>query len=236
MDARWRKQARLRAKFLSFFILKDIGAKFLNLPLNRVTCARFLRQLGRLFLWVAAAWICLAALLGFGVIFYPQQTLTVDSGEVKADVLVVLGGAQQERAERAAELFKEGEAPEVLVTGFGDSETNVRLLEIHGVPSNVIGVESKSLSTFENAKFSIPMMRKMDIRRAIIITSWYHSRRALACFRHLAPDITFYSRPSYLGYQPDDSHRGEISGYVKLEYIKMLVYWLWHGVSPIYFG
>ena len=40
----------------------------------------------------------------------------------------------------------------------------------------------------------------MGAQRVIIVTSWYHSRRALACFEHYAPDMKFYSRPSYFGY------------------------------------
>ena len=44
--------------------------------------------------------------------FFPQQVLTVDSGSVKGDVLVVLGG-YPDRAVRAAELFKQGEASKV---------------------------------------------------------------------------------------------------------------------------
>jgi uncharacterized SAM-binding protein YcdF (DUF218 family) len=186
----------------------------------------------RIFLWVAGAGMGILALLGCEIVLFPRQMLTVDSGAVHADAIVVLGGGRDERPQRAAKLFKQGEAPRILVSGFGDCEANVRLLEKNGVPANVITREGDSTSTFENAKFSIPLLRQMGAHRVIIVTSWYHSRRALTCFEHFAPDLQVYSRPSYLGYQSEDTKHQEIIDYV-LEYIKLLIYWVWHGVPPV---
>src|ERR1035441_4602903 len=55
-----------------------------------------------------AAFLALCAVLAFA---FPQQVLCVDSGNVQADVLVVLGGGSYERPIRAAELFRAGAAP-----------------------------------------------------------------------------------------------------------------------------
>jgi uncharacterized SAM-binding protein YcdF (DUF218 family) len=189
-----------------------------------------------LVLLVAVAWFC------------PQQVLTVDSGEVKADVMVTLGGGN-ERLERVAELFKAGEAPKVIVAGFGDGELNEQLLENTGVPAAAIFLESQSHTTRENAEFSIPLLRSLGAHRVIIVTSWYHSRRALACFEHYAPDIQFYSRPSYFGYMgktEDGRQKTEDGGqttteaewkqvrrYADTEYVKLLGYWVCYGVCPI---
>jgi uncharacterized SAM-binding protein YcdF (DUF218 family) len=174
----------------------------------------------------------LLALLAAGAWFFPRQILTMDSGPVKADVLVVLGGFP-DRAVRAAELFKQGAAPKILVTGFGDCLSNKHLLERDGVTNTAIILEPKSRTTRENAEFSIPILRQMGAHRVIIVTTWYHSRRALACFEHYAPDIQFYSRPSYYGYPRTDSNRKRINGYVEFEYVKLLGYWARYGVWPI---
>jgi len=163
----------------------------------------------------------------------PQQVLTVDSGPVKADVMVILGGGMAERPERAAELFKQGEAPKILVSGFGDGVSNEKLLEKEGVTNAAISLENKSRTTRENAEFSIPLLRQMGAHRVIIVTSWFHSRRALMCFEHYAPDIQFYSRPSYFGYLRSDPNRKYIKGYMKSEYVKLLGYWVCYGVCPI---
>jgi uncharacterized SAM-binding protein YcdF (DUF218 family) len=178
------------------------------------------------------ATLLLAALAGY---FFPQQVLTMDSGEVKADVMVVLGGGLRERPERAAELFKQGAAPKILVAGFGDCESNGQLLKKNGVPATVITLECGSHTTLENAKFSVPLLRQMGARRVIIVTSWFHSRRALACFEHYAPDIKFYSRPAYFGYlrKAQGAERKAQEGYMKAEYVKLLGYWACYGVCPL---
>jgi len=193
----------------------------------------------RRYLWRAFGLLAVAAiLLGLAAFFFPQQILTVDSGPVKADVLVVLGGTP-DRAIHAAELFKQGEAPRVLVSGSGDSASNRKLLERNGVTNTAIILEVKSRTTRENAEFSIPMLRQLGAHRVIIVTTWYHSRRALASFEHYAPDIKFYSRPSYFGFgdkADNETRKAEwkrARRYADSEYFKLLGYWVCYGVCPI---
>jgi uncharacterized SAM-binding protein YcdF (DUF218 family) len=162
---------------------------------------------------------------------FPQPLLTVDSGTVKADVLVVLGGGH-ERRERAAELFKEHAAPRIIVSGFGDCEINRRWLVGAGVPPNMIELEPQSRTTRQNAQLVIKLLREQNIQHAIIVTSWYHSRRALACFRHYAPEIQFYSRPSYFACARADWRRKGIVRRIHWEYPKLLGYWLRYGICP----
>ena len=162
---------------------------------------------------------------------FPKQVLTVDSGPVTADVMIVLGGGSAERPQRAAELFKAGVAPKIIISGIGDCDSHEKVLVKAGVPKTAIQREGKSRTTFENAQFSIPLLRQMGARRIIIVTSWYHSRRALATFEHLAPDLQFYSRPEYMGY--DAKNPQDIRHHMQLEYPKLIGYWLCHGVWPL---
>lgn len=211
-------------------------------------------------LFAASLLVVLLAALAW---FFPQQVLTVDSGPVKGDVLVVLGGTPN-RAVRAAELFKQGEAPKVLVSGLGDNASNKKALEQNGVTNAAIILEGKSRTTRENAEFSIAMLRQMGAKRVILVTSWYHSRRALMCFEHYAPDIQFYSRPSYFGYIGGKSETlksgitktgntnvsvskfqlsafkaqqkaewKRVRGYANSEYFKLFGYWVCYGVCPL---
>lgn len=190
--------------------------------------ARFFSILLRAALALAFLVLTLAAV----AFLYPQQVLTVDSGDAKADELVVLGGGDG-RAERAAELYRQGAAPGVLVTGHGDCASNVAVLERDGVPASVIVPEPTALTTRENALLAIPLLRKMGARRVILVTSWYHSRRALAVFRHFAPDIEFASRPSYVEWEPRPMNRTGYSAHVNIEYAKILDYWVSYGVWPM---
>jgi uncharacterized SAM-binding protein YcdF (DUF218 family) len=183
-------------------------------------------------LWLLGIMVVLG-LLGLASLFFPRTLLTVDSGPVRGDVLVVLGGGRTERALRAAELYKQGVAPRILCSGLGDCRSNQALLEKSGVPAAAIVREELSRNTSENVRFSLPLLRQLKARRVIIVTTWYHSRRAWRCFEHYAPDLTFYSRPAYAGYPASPWQPQAIRGHVKLEYLKLLGYWVRYGVCPI---
>lgn len=165
-------------------------------------------------------------------IFFPQQVLCVDSGAVKAEAIIVLGGGSGERPERAAELFKEHDAPRIILSGLGDDEINRRLLLKSGVPANVIQLEDKSRTTRENAEFTVKLLRAEKIHSAIIVTSWYHARRALKCFEHFAPEMKFYSRPSYFAFARADWTRKGIARSMRWEYVKLPGYWICYGICP----
>jgi len=187
------------------------------------------RRKWRLLLGIAALTLVLAAI---AVLVFPQQVLSIDSGDVKADAIVVLGGGGGERPARAAELFRAGAAPQIILSGAGDVDINKRLLVRKGIPAAVIEADPNSTTTSENARFSIPLLRALGAKRVIIVTSWYHSRRALKCFRHYAPDIQFYSRPAYYGYQPSERRGTKIASHIRHEYLKLAGYWVRYGVCP----
>jgi uncharacterized SAM-binding protein YcdF (DUF218 family) len=178
----------------------------------------------------------LVILLGLAAWLFPQQILTVDSGPVKADVMVVLGGGgslSYSRPKRALELFQDGATPLIICSGLGDTGARQEYLADSGVPAADILLEPNSHSTRENAIFTIALLHARHLRSAILVTSWYHSRRALACFEHYAPDIKFYSRPSYVGYARTDWHTKGVNSFIRAEYVKLLGYWVCYGVCPV---
>ena len=181
---------------------------------------------------MAIAFLALFILLIVVAVIFPQRFLCVESGAVKADVMVVLGGGSHDRPERAAVLFKEHSTPLILLSGAGDARISRRFLITLGVSPQAIETENQSRTTKENALDAIKLLRKQHARRVIIVTSWYHSRRALACFEHYAPEIQFYSRPSYAGYRRDDWARLNLTRRIYLEYFKLFGYWMCYGVSP----
>jgi uncharacterized SAM-binding protein YcdF (DUF218 family) len=199
--------------------------------LVRSTLERGLRFLLKFILRAAISVICLVTLVAVFAYYYPEKFLCVDSGQVAAaDVIIVLGGGNHERAGRAAELFKQHYAPRIIHTGEGDDGINRQLLREAGVPTNVIELESKSTTTRENAEFTIRLLRAEKVHRAILVTSWYHSRRALATFQHYAPEIKFYSRPSYYAFDRSDWSRLRINKKLWLEFVKLPGYWICYGV------
>jgi uncharacterized SAM-binding protein YcdF (DUF218 family) len=189
----------------------------------------------KLIFGVAKVFLLVSALLALVAVvawFYPEKFLCVDSGPVSAEVLVVLGGGVHERPVRAAELFQQHAAPRILLTGAGDDGINLSILRKKGVPLGVIERESDSLTTCENALFSIQRLRAQHVRSVILVTTWYHARRALKTFEHFAPEIKFYSRPSYYAFDRGDWSKPGNFKRMRLEFLKLPGYWLRYGVNP----
>lgn len=181
----------------------------------------------------AIVFTLLVAAIAVLAYYNPEKFICVDSGpDVSADVIIVPGGGSHERPVRAAELFKQHAAPRIILTGEGDDEINRQILLAHDVPDSAIEIENQSKTTQENAEFTIKLLRVEKVHRAILTTSWYHSRRTLKTFEHYAPEIQFYSRPSYFGYAMDDWKKSGINKRMRLEFLKLPGYWIRYGVNP----
>jgi uncharacterized SAM-binding protein YcdF (DUF218 family) len=177
--------------------------------------------------------VLILILLALVAWFYPEKFLTVDSGPVTAEVIILVGGGQHERAGRAAELYQQHAAPRIIITGAGDDQSNRRLLIAHGVPAQAIELESKSTTTCENAEFTAPLLRAEKVKSAIVVTSWYHARRAEKTFAYFIPEVRFYSRPAYYGFARADWKPLGLNKRMRLEFLKLPGYWIRYGVNPL---
>ena len=142
--------------------------------------------------WVPIAW-CLA------------RSLIVRAELPHADALVVLSGSAtyRERARQAAELWKEGRAPRIILTndsqmsGWSSAEQRnpffyeraVAELRASGVPQERIEVLHEHISgTYEEALLLKLYVEKHNLQSIIVVTSAYHSRRALWTLRRVFGD------------------------------------------------
>jgi uncharacterized SAM-binding protein YcdF (DUF218 family) len=131
------------------------------------------------------------------------RALVVEAELERADLIVVLGGAAaySERAQLAARLFREGRAPLVLLTfdgtraGWSQAEqTNPPFVQLAreellrgGVPESSIEVlPGLVTSTYEEAVGVREFAASRGARSILVVTSAYHSRRALWTFRRVA--------------------------------------------------
>jgi uncharacterized SAM-binding protein YcdF (DUF218 family) len=134
-------------------------------------------------LWPALAWAAAAALV-------------VRAGVEQADALVVLSGsaAYVERTRRAAELYREGRAPRVLLTDDGQRgpwsqarQTNPLFVERAreellraGVPEERVEVlPGRVTSTYDEATAARAYAERAGARALLFVTSAHHTRRAL---------------------------------------------------------
>lgn len=130
------------------------------------------------------------------------QLLIVDAKLDRADVIVVLSGsaAYVERTQLAAQLFREGRAPKIILTndsGYGGwSNAHWRnLLFVErareelkrlGVPAERIEIMPQTVSsTYEEALLVREYAGAHGLRSILVVTSAYHSRRSLRTFRHV---------------------------------------------------
>ena len=162
-----------------------------------------------------------------------------------ADVIVVLAGGGPERLCHGIELYKRGLAPELWYTGnknpvetrsdFVDSELALNFAARQGIPRDKIGL-LPSTSTYEDGKAIEALVKEKKMKSLIIVTSWYHTRRAMNVLCHCLADtnIAFYvSSSTNLPFTPDNWWRDE-DGLVSVvnETIKTALYWWRYGLAP----
>ncbi|HSK70296.1 MAG TPA: YdcF family protein [Pyrinomonadaceae bacterium] len=120
----------------------------------------------------------------------------------KADAILVLSGSSVyiERTHKAASLYKKGVAPKVLLTddrgraGWSEREKRnppfvelaIRELIAQGVPEDAIEVLPDEVTGTEwEAKALAGRIKEENLNSVLIVTSAYHTRRALWIFRQV---------------------------------------------------
>jgi uncharacterized SAM-binding protein YcdF (DUF218 family) len=121
---------------------------------------------------------------------------------VRADVIVALGGDKRcGREKRAVELYRQRIADKVIVSGvqyawgIHTGEAAKRYVIRLGVPESDVLIIRDTWNTRAEARVLDSLMREHGWRSAIIVTSPFHSRRALYTVEKISPDLTFYSSP-----------------------------------------
>lgn len=159
------------------------------------------------------------------------SVLTVAPAPQKSDLIVVLGGEAQSRAELAARYFADGYGTNVIVTGIGDWDRTRHYLTNNGVPPEVIIVDQEALNTRENARNAATLARARGATNLLVVTSWFHARRAARTFQTLEPQFQVSVAQAPYQWYGSDAWRYRAQGILP-EYAKIVWYWLRHGISP----
>jgi uncharacterized SAM-binding protein YcdF (DUF218 family) len=115
----------------------------------------------------------------------------------RADVIVVLAGDPLgNRILQGAELVKQGYAPKVLVSGPGgaydlhECDLAIPFVVRRGYPASwFIPVPHGGHSTEEEGRALLPVLQKMQAHTVLVVTSDYHTRRALRTLSALWPGM-----------------------------------------------
>ena len=144
------------------------------------------------------------------VINYLYAALEVKPEVRKSDSIILLSsgvhtekihdGNNYQRMIHAYRLYKDGFADKIIICGgvvikempsFAEIMKNF-LVEI-GVNEECIITENNSLNTYENIKYAKPILRQLDIKNSLLVTSSYHMYRSLAICKKL--DVNVYAAP-----------------------------------------
>jgi len=136
--------------------------------------------------------LCLAAINTLPALFFAPPLDTLH--QQRADVIIVLGvpakvdGTPSDmmaaRVERGVELFKQGVAPHMIVSGTAahnkwvEAEVMKAYAQKLGVPAEAVIAEGKSQNTAQNLFYSTAAMADHGWTTAVIVTSTIHVPRA----------------------------------------------------------
>lgn len=155
--------------------------------------------------------VAVAGYLGY-VAAQIQKESVVDeavSDELTADAIVVLGAAEyrgrpspvlEARLNHALFLYLKGRAPRIITTGgaggdpvFTESTVARAYLARRGVPAEAIIVENEGDTTAHSIVAVTEIMRRMNLRSAIVVSDGYHIYRVKKMLE--ASGIRVYGSP-----------------------------------------
>jgi uncharacterized SAM-binding protein YcdF (DUF218 family) len=148
------------------------------------------------------------------------ELLFVSEVPLPADLAMVFAAADEEdmarRTRRGVELYTQGHAQRLLVTGGGvlacgkpESKRMSQLAREMGVPVEHLLVEDQSANTFDNVRFSLQLLQDQNLLQqvgtVILTSSEWHMRRVLLTAKKYFPEtIKFVCCPTQEGYNRDN--------------------------------
>jgi uncharacterized SAM-binding protein YcdF (DUF218 family) len=173
------------------------------------------RKLGRVMIAFALAWSLLWSVPQFSD--WLRASLERHAPEVdetrlpEVDAIVVLGGGRlpgikdyesgqlkNNRLAAGARIWRAGRAPLIILSGggarAGRTEADMMAKAIAGldVPASALLLETRSLSTRDNAMFTTELAERRGIRRVLLVTSSLHMPRALLMFQEAGLDVVAF--------------------------------------------
>ena len=140
------------------------------------------------FIVISLALILITVLLTKPFLRAMGYYLVIQHTPQKTDAIVVLSGGKSHRVNMGATLYQKGFAPKIIMTGGYLHQISIPYLMKQeaikkGVPSQNILLETNSQSTYDHPKFIHPILDKNNIHSITLVTSKFHTRRALQSFK-----------------------------------------------------
>lgn len=122
----------------------------------------------------------------------------------RCEAVLVPGESHTQLIRRAAQLYRDGMAKHIIVSGgynprIPEYRSEAEFLKVaameEGIPSEAVICEEKAANTYENALFSCQIMRDrgIGIQDVILVCKAFHSRRALFTYQKEFPSDTRFT-------------------------------------------
>lgn len=137
--------------------------------------------------------VLLLGLVYVGVTFVQVWSATNRDDARPAEAIVVLGAAQYDgrpspvlraRLDHVVELYDDGIAPLVVVTGggqrgdrFTEAEASATYLSDHGVPGGVVERETTGATSYESLASTARFLRERGITDVVLVSDPFHAYR-----------------------------------------------------------
>lgn len=131
-----------------------------------------------------------------GITFVQVWTASRHDAARSAEAIVVLGAAQYNgrpspvlaaRLDHVADLYKQGVAPLVVVTGgaregdrYTEAAASAAYLSEHGVPGGAVERETTGATSYESLASTARFLRNRDINDVVLVSDPFHARRIAA--------------------------------------------------------
>ena len=169
--------------------------------------------------WTWKKWVlvCVAGVLVVLFFYYVVTLIQVvragrQTEPAPAEAIVVLGAAQYDgrpspqlaaRLDHALELYNEGVAPVVMVTGgnqpgdrFTEAEASAEYLVERGVPETAIMREDDGRTTYESLDAAADQLREAGLDDVVLVTDPYHSLRSRLIAEEVGLDADLSPTPT----------------------------------------
>ncbi len=148
-------------------------------------------------LFISMAANLLAGLVGFAM---ASEKIAATARLTKADAIVVLTGGSGERLRYAGELYQQGTAQRLLVSGVNPQVSEKDLLELLGLSKAdlhcCVDVDTKSRNTLENATQISVWAKSNHYDRLLVVTTTYHMPRTKFLLRSALPNAQLVFAPA----------------------------------------
>ncbi len=147
----------------------------------------------------------------------------------KSDAIVILGNKVEltgqpsarlaSRLDKGFDLYKEGIAPLIIVTGgigeegFDEAKVMKEYLVQKGIPKDLIVEDAQGINTFASAKNVKSLLEQKGLQSVVVVSSYYHISRTVLAFEKMGIESVYSAHSHFAEFRDLYSIPREVIGF-----------------------